>query len=152
MTPFESFDPKKGIAYNAQGVSRSFWGDFFKLGGSRHVAGEDWRSELLNPHASTMGRMQGGPGWIRIPGIHTFHYTPGSFGDNLVEAYAGVHDFLNSWSYDTYGNNTARQGLSKFFSEVTNYANVVPATPFAVAAAYSHYSLVDPMRALSRKE
>ncbi|MDD5248611.1 MAG: hypothetical protein PHY45_06485 [Rhodocyclaceae bacterium] len=111
-------DPDSG---NAGGKSSGFFGDFFKLGGARFVDGLICDSPL--------GGCQGGPGRIG-----PFSYSPGSFGDRLVEAYAGPHDYLNSgYWYDEFGNGKNLTGLRAGFGEALNALNVVPATPFAAA-------------------
>jgi filamentous hemagglutinin len=62
-------------------------------------------------------------------------YAPGSLSDKVAEAYSGTHDTFNSpiW-YGPDGNikpgmTTAQQAVG----EVTNYLNVIPATPFALS-------------------
>ena len=79
---------------------------------------------------SPMGGWQGGAGMFAF-----FDYKPGSVFDRIAEAYAGPHDMLNSaiW-YDTSGNIKAGVVGSWLgaIGDVTNYTNVVLATPFAM--------------------
>lgn len=101
---------------NASGVSEGFRGDGFKLGGCRAPC--KW---------SPLGGAQGQAG-----NFFGMDYAPGSILDRLVETYAGPHDFLNSpFFYNNAGNNIGR--WTGF--EVINVANVVAATPFALASA-----------------
>ena len=108
---------------NAGGLSGGFFGDRFKLGGGRHNAYSDQPSPL--------GGHQGGQG--RLFGRA---YEPNSLWDRVVEAYAGPHDYLNSFYwYDGSGN--IKPHLSpaqRHFGEVLNGANVLVATPFAAVS------------------
>lgn len=106
---------------NSSGVSEGFRGDGFKLGGCR------WPCK-----GSPLGGVQGGTG-----SFFGVDYAPGSFIDQVVETYAGPHDFLNSpVFYDELGNAAGRwAGL-----DVINAANVVAATPFAVASVIPPYA------------
>ena len=86
-------------------------------------ANPDWRSP--------MGGWQGGVGQLTPLG----DYPPGSLFDKLAEAWAGPHDTFNrpTW-YGPDGN--IRPGMTKgqeIAGEVTNYANVVLVTPFALS-------------------
>ncbi len=114
---------------NAGGVSAGFFGDGFKLGGGRF--------DLHSQSGSVLGGFQGGQG-----SLFGASYESGSFADYLVEAYAGPHDFLNSFYwYDSLGNiavgtNVFARGIGEF----TNYANVAVATPFAVGAMIPDYA------------
>ncbi len=100
---------------NAGGSSAGYRGDRFKLGGCRAPC-----------TSSPLGGIQSGPGKL-----FGFEYSPGSFIDQLVETYAGPHDFLNNpVFYDQFGNNAGRwSGLA-----AVNAANVIIATPFAAAS------------------
>ena len=78
-----------------------------------------------------MGGFQGKLGQFSF-----FDYLPGSVWDRVAEAYAGPHDKLNSFIwYDNSGNiKTGLDGsLLGRIGEVTNYANVLLATPFAIS-------------------
>ncbi|MCL2459310.1 MAG: hemagglutinin repeat-containing protein, partial [Desulfobulbus sp.] len=80
---------------------------------------------------SPLGGIQGLIGQIPLLG----DYTPGSWQDILVEAYAGAHDMLNSWYwYGSDGN--IRQGMTnaeRKAGEALNIVNVPLATSFAAA-------------------
>jgi filamentous hemagglutinin len=86
------------------------------------AAHPDWRSP--------MGGWQGALGRFAF-----FDYTPGSAWDRIAEAYAGPHDMFNSlvW-YDDIGNVKAwiDGGMLGHIGNVTNYTNVLLATPFAL--------------------
>ena len=79
---------------------------------------------------SPMGGWQGGAGKFAF-----FDYQPGSIYDRVAEAYAGPHDMLNSFIwYDAAGNikaGVAGSLLGKV-GDITNYTNVLFATPFAL--------------------
>jgi filamentous hemagglutinin len=87
------------------------------------TANPDWRSP--------MGGWQGSIGKFAA-----FDYQPGSFWDRLAESYSGTHDTFNSptW-YDDLGN--IKRGMSEglqTIGNVTNYMNVLLATPFALSS------------------
>jgi RHS repeat-associated protein len=131
--------------HNATGKSSSWWNDGFKLGGGRF---RKWLSlsQQSTVDPSPLGGFQGGQGKIG-----KWSYKPGSFADNVVESFAGIHDALNSWYwYDDYGNSIQRGGIAKLFGETLNYANVPFASPFAVAGAYSHFSYISPAAGMIR--
>ena len=108
---------------NATGQSAGLWGDGFKLGGSRHDA--------LSGTPALAGGHQGGEG--RLFGVA---YAPDSLWDRIVEAYAGPHDYFNSFYwYDAQGNIDARLSpLQRRFGAVVDVAALATATPFAAAA------------------
>ena len=76
-------------------------------------------------------------------------YAAGSWQDNLLEAYAGPHDFLgHPWSYDSLGFNNAPQSLfggiisriagnsiANHISELMGAVDLILATPIAAASA-----------------
>jgi RHS repeat-associated protein len=106
---------------NAGGVSDGFRGDGFKLGGCR-----------VPCRSSPLGGVQGD-----IGSFLGFRYQPGSFLDQLVETYAGPHDFLNSpLFYDELGNSAGRPAVLGLL----NGANVLVATPFAAASVFPSYA------------
>lgn len=95
-----------------------------KLGGGRNIEGVP----IQKP--SPLGGIQGGPG--KIFGIP---YAPGSLVDRFVEVFAGPHDYLNSgYWYNSSGNAYNRSGLSGYFGEALNFANVAVATPFVASS------------------
>ncbi|WP_296891464.1 RHS repeat domain-containing protein [Thiobacillus sp.] len=123
---------------NASGVSDGFMGDGHKIGGGRY-------SEL-NPFAiSPLGGQQGKEGflgvlWNNKPIVGDF-YSPGSWQDRLVEAYAGPHDWLNSgYWYDAVGNAIGHQGIASGFGEILNGLNVIPASAFVGASVVQPYN------------
>jgi len=80
---------------------------------------------------SPMGGWQGDKGKFGF-----FDYVPGSLWDKVAEAYAGTHDTLNSGTwYDKQGN--IKSGVAETtagkIGNVTNYSNVILATPFAIS-------------------
>ncbi|MBW8365837.1 MAG: hypothetical protein K0M39_14910 [Rhizobium sp.] len=123
---------------NASGVSDGFMGDGHKIGGGRY-------SEL-NPFAiSPLGGQQGKEGflgvlWNNKPIVGDF-YSPDSWQDRLVEAYAGPHDWLNSgYWYDAVGNAIGHQGIASGFGEILNGLNVIPASAFVGASVVQPYN------------
>ncbi len=113
---------------NAGGLSSGLFGDGFKLGGRRYDVGSD--------APGLFGGHQGGAGQV-----FGASYQPDSLWDRVVEAYAGPHDYLNSFYwYDESGN--VRPDLSPFqrqVGQVLSGANVFVATPFAAAALTPDY-------------
>ncbi len=114
---------------NAGGLSAGVAGDNFKLGGGRY--------NVHGSNPSFLGGHQGGEGWI-----FGRSYEAGSLWDRVVEAYAGPHDYLNSFYwYDEFGN--IKSHLSSFqrrVGEMLNAANVLVATPFAAATLAPDYA------------
>ena len=100
-----------------------YGGDGVKLGGNRFNAS--------NPEAkSPLGWRQGEEG-----GLFWFGYSRGSFGDYLVEAFSGVHDYLNSWIFYDSSSGNIRQDISpavSFLGEIANGLNVAVALPFVL--------------------
>jgi hypothetical protein len=123
---------------NASGVSDGFMGDGHKIGGGRY-------SELSPFAISPLGGQQGKEGflgvlWNNKPIVGGF-YSPGSWQDRLVEAYAGPHDWLNSgYWYDAVGNAIGHQGIASGFGEILNGLNVIPASVFAGASVVQPYN------------
>ena len=77
-----------------------------------------------------MGGWQGGAGRFGF-----FDYLPNSLWDRVAEAYAGPHDVMNSFIwYDSQGNikPSVNGSLLGRIGDVTNYTNVLLATPFAL--------------------
>ena len=119
---------------NASGKSVGFFGDAFKLGGGRI----DPRLSLALQVPSPLGGVQGGQGYI-----FGMQYSSGSIADHLVEAYAGVHDFLNSfWSYNGNGDwapagSVIGQHLGSYAVTMSNIMNAVDvplATPIVAGS------------------
>ena len=120
MVQQSKLDP---LGRNRSGKSGGFKGDKFKLGGNRYSPGAD---------PSPLGGHQGGQGRIGFKNFG-FTYEPDSFWDRLVEAYAGPHDFLNSWAYDSAtGNIRNLSTTEKIIGGFTNPLNVIIATPIVV--------------------
>jgi hypothetical protein len=121
------------------GESDSWWGDGYKIGGGRFRRWLTWAEQLADP--SPLGGVQGGPGTIL-----RFAYGAGSFGDNLVETFAGIHDQLNSWYwYDGLGNAKNLTGLAARFGELLNKADVLIASPVAASTAINHFGAFAPL-------
>lgn len=115
---------------NASGNSAGFKGDGFKLGGGRY--------NPSNPGAapSPLGGHQGGQGRIGFSKLG-FNYSAGNVWDRIVEMYAGPHDFLNSFAYDSVtGDIKSMCPLGSWFNAwFVNPFNVALATPLAVPSA-----------------
>jgi hypothetical protein len=64
-------------------------------------------------------------------------YSGNSVWHDIVETYAGSHDFLNSWAYnDATGYIRNLNGFERTIGAFTNPLNVVIATPIAVPSAF----------------
>lgn len=121
---------------NASGKSVGFDGDGFKLGGGRY--------DPVHPNGnpSPLGGKQGDVG--QILGMP---YKAGSPWDRVVEAYAGPHDYLNSWGYDMFGNLRNQTTFESFLGVTLNPLNVIIATPIVVpsvipSSAYSAPAII----------
>jgi len=112
---------------NISGKSVGFKGDGIKLGGTRALEGK----LAFTGSPGALGGFQGGQGTI-----FGSNYAVGSWKDYLVEAYAGPHDFVNSFMYNDNGNLSTswQSGLQGATGDVISYANVLPATPFVIAS------------------
>jgi RHS repeat-associated protein len=129
---------------NSSGRSIGFFGDAFKLGGGRF----DERGDAIQVE-SPLGGVQGGQGVIKLPFIGRIQYTPNSSLDHVVEAYAGVHDWLNSWWGYNPNTGNYNPGLSFFgsklgtsasgFANVMNWVDVPLATPIVVTSVGGVY-------------
>lgn len=130
---------------NASGSSVGFDGDQFKAGGGRF-------DEAIGARQveSPLGGIQGGQGVIKLPLIGRIEYAPGSFLDRTVEAYSGVHDWLNSpWAYNPATGNY-NPGMSLFgrylggyasgSANVMNWVDVPLATPIVGASVIQTYA------------
>lgn len=100
----------------------------------RVVFNEDL-SKFIEDHPEMRSQMGGWQGKVGQFTSLLGDYLPNSLSDKVAEAYAGTHDTFNSpiW-YGPDGN--VKQGLSetqRTVDEVTNYLNVIPATPFALS-------------------
>ena len=124
---------------NASGKSAGFRGDGFKLGGGREI---EFIDGYLPAPNSPLGGPQGGKGRISFIFVD-YNYKPGSFGDLLVEAYSGPHDYLNSgYWYLPSGNNRGEftSGIANVFGQALNFANVAVATPAVAASVAQPYT------------
>ena len=108
---------------NAGGLSEGVFGDRFKLGGARY--------DVHGGGPSPFGGYQGGPAEVLGRA-----YAPGSLWDRVIEAYAGPHDYLNSFYwYDGAGNIKSHLSLfQRRAGEALSGVNLFIATPFAAAA------------------
>ncbi len=104
---------------NESGTSAGVRGDNFKLGGCRSPC-----------TSSPLGGIQGQQGNFIV-----WDYTPGGVIDFVVENFSGTHDYFNSgfW-YDAIGNGKSLSSGAAIFGEILNGANVVLASPFAIAS------------------
>ncbi|CAG0976103.1 filamentous hemagglutinin [Methylophilaceae bacterium] len=139
---------------NKSGLSEGVNGDKFKLAGGRVNINELCRNDRCTTNEdgsltftgnlaeflqseegermrSTMGGFQGAKGLFAF-----FDYEAGTIWDTIAEAYAGTHDMLNSstW-YDAQGNIKAgvEETITGKVGNITNYTNVLLATPFALS-------------------
>jgi len=95
-----------------------------KIGGGRFNPASSGRSPL--------GWHQGGQG-----GLFKIPYSPGSFGDFLVESFSGVHDYLNSGIFYDRTTGNIRSDINptvSFVGEIANGLNVLVAAPFVVSS------------------
>lgn len=132
------------------GDSPGFRGVKGKLGGGR-INADEWEKLGLGPldpasssyardlreyykaaDPSYLGGHQGLQGSILSPDNT---YLPGGFQDQLVEAYAGVHDFLNHGFFYNANGTAHNFMLGKFVGEVINGANVFLASPVVAVSA-----------------
>ena len=120
---------------NASGKSGGFRGDGFKLGGGRVL---EFIDGFLPAPNSPLGGPQGGQGRLKFFG----DYQPGSFADQLVEAYAGPHDYLNSgyWYLPSGNVNGDIAGLRGHIGMALNFTNVAVATPAVFASVAQPYT------------
>jgi RHS repeat-associated protein len=109
---------------NCTGQSTGFRGIGGKLGGARCIEGGMCPSSLLGGVQREQGSFFG------------TDYLPGSFRDRLVEAFAGPHDFLNSFMYNSSGNlnSTYAGGIGGLFGEAASWLNVAPASVFVTGS------------------
>lgn len=117
---------------NSSGVSAGVGGDGFKVGGERGIYDDDGGVKFSSDKGGPMGGNQGGIGRFGPLGS----YGPGSIQDSIVEHFAGPHDFLNSWTYDSQGMYAAGDSA---LANIGNYANVLTATPFVFGHAVTNY-------------
>jgi hypothetical protein len=134
---------------NASGDSVGFNGDDFKAGGGRF----DERPNVLTQTESPLGGIQGGQGIIRLPLIGRIEYARGSFLDRVVEAYSGVHDWLNNpWGYNPangnynpqlslFGRHLQSIGISASgTASFMNWVDVPLATPIVATSVVQIYA------------
>ncbi len=116
------------IKSNSSGDSYGVDEDGFKLGGGRIPEG---MNNIPNGVGSPLGGWQGGIGRLPLFGP----YSPGSWGDLLVEAYAGPHDWLSKMWYTAQGafENIPRWAEIPFWMH--SVVNLVVATPFVDSQA-----------------
>jgi hypothetical protein len=121
---------------NANGKSRGFFNDFFKLGGARREYGPDGPL----PCDAPLGGCQGAPTLANGDVAARFgpiSYQPGSILDTTIESFAGPHDFFRNLtgSYTDMGNSVSiTSGFGRVMDNVMNFVDLAPAAPFAVAA------------------
>jgi len=123
---------KTGV--NISGKSVGFHGDGYEMGGSRVLEGQI-------PFTGSPGYLGGFQGTVGT--FFGTSYSAGSWQDYLVEAFAGPHDYLNSFMYNANGNlATAWQsGILGSVGDVISYANVIPASPFVVGSVIPQSAL-----------
>jgi len=128
-----SLDP---LGRNTSGKSVGFNGDGKKYAGAR------FNPENPDAWPAPLGGDQGGQGKI-----FGFDYQAGSSIDRVFEAYAGPHDWLNGWTYDSAGNLRSLNLVEQCTNTLTNPLNVVIATPIVASsvmprAAYAASAIV----------
>lgn len=133
------------LGRNASGDSVGANGNGFKAGGGRF----DERVNMIQ-RESPLGGIQGGQGLIKLPLIGRVEYASGSFLDRVVEAYSGVHDWLNNpWSYNpTTGNfnppvslfGRYLGGSASGVASLMNWVDVPLATPIVAASVAGIYA------------
>lgn len=100
------------------------------LGGNRFDPNVNFNDWVKSP--SPLGGLQASTG--KFFGMS---YSGNSGWHNLVETYAGAHDFLNSWAYnDANGYIRNLNGFERTIGAFTNPLNVAIATPIAVPSAF----------------
>jgi filamentous hemagglutinin len=105
-----------------------------KIGGGRlKYAYDSWKK--IKP--SFLGGNQGEGGEI-----FGWKYAAGSFGDHLVESYAGPHDWLSSFRYGYRGDLIPYTTIGESLYFAWSTAAVGVATPFAIATAAPGYAFV----------
>ena len=128
---------------NANGVSKGFFGDNFKLGGGRR----EYFQGIPLPCDAPLGGCQGAPNLTAGDVGARFgpiSYQPGGILDAAVESFAGPHDFFRNLTgaYTAQGNSvTITSSFGKFTDAyVMNFGNLLPAAPFAAAAVVQTYT------------
>ncbi|MDQ6999998.1 MAG: RHS repeat-associated core domain-containing protein, partial [Mariprofundus sp.] len=123
---------KTGV--NISGKSVGFHGDGYKIGGSRALEGQI-------PFTGSPGYLGGFQGTVGT--FFGTSYNVGGWQDYLVEAFAGPHDYLNSFMYNANGNLAVawQSGILGSAGDIISYANVIPASPFAVASVIPQSAL-----------
>jgi hypothetical protein len=114
---------------NCNGTSEGYKGDHVKLAGGRYNPDNPEEVSLLGGKQGEQGMFFGRP------------YQSGSWQDNLCEAYAGPHDYVSSWSYNSVTGNI-KTGWSSWivgFREAASWVNVLTVTPFVLAGEAPAY-------------
>jgi filamentous hemagglutinin len=162
-------DSNGDVLSNLSGVSAGVDGDEVKLGGTRlsldSVCGPGNVRCATNPDGSyalnNLGQVQLLPGYTvgaylassdaqSVAGLTGgiqgatgtlagIQYPSGGLVDQIIEAYAGTHDFIGGQVVGLYGDQgSTKQGMSsaeQTAHEVWSGAAILPATPFAAATA-----------------
>lgn len=120
--------------YNLNGDSSGFYDDGKKLAGSRREFDPLLNREICD---STAGGCQGAPvnpGDVRGR-LGPINYEKGSSIDNIVESFAGPHDWLRdlTGSYDQWGNSYHFEGFAAKLDWMRNYVEIPMAAPFAIS-------------------
>ena len=112
------------LGRNSSGKSSGIRGDNFKLAGARY--------NRNNPGAwpAPFGGNQGGQGKI-----FGFNYPSNGITSHVLESWAGPHDWLNGWTYDSVGNLKNLNLLEQGINTITNPLNIAIAAPLAVPLA-----------------
>jgi RHS repeat-associated protein len=120
---------------NANGTSGGLFDDRFSLAGARREYDPDGNPL---PCRAPLGGCQGAPIHANDQGKNFFGipYTPKSIFDAVNESFSGPHDWFRNLtgSYDIDGNSKYFTGLRLQFDKFMNFANLLPAAPFAAAA------------------
>ncbi|MBI5050671.1 MAG: hypothetical protein HZC11_07350 [Nitrospirae bacterium] len=121
------------LGRNSSGKSSGIRGDNFKLAGARY--------NRNNPNAwpAPFGGNQGGQGKI-----FGFNYPPNGIVNHILESWAGPHDWLNGWTYDSVGNLRQLNLLESGINTFTNPLNIAIAAPLAIPLALPQQAAAAP--------
>jgi filamentous hemagglutinin len=86
-----------------------------------------------------LGGHQGGQGKI-----FGFNYPPKGIVNHILESWAGPHDWLNGWTYDSIGNLRQLNLLETGINTFTNPLNVAIAAPLAIPLALPQQAAAAP--------
>jgi RHS repeat-associated protein len=120
---------------NSNGISDGFMSDGFSAAGAR--AEYDSNGDKL-PCIAPLGGCQGRADTSngdQTKNIFGIPYSPNGLPDHVNESFAGPHDWFRklTGAYDAMGNSRHVTGFALKWDSFMNFANLVPAAPFALA-------------------